>query len=318
MPALGCWSDVSKLGAAAPAVECLDAAGHERFGAGTVRRVGTAHGDRGRRRAGDPARPAGAGGRGGRRRADHAVDAAGDGRVRALGRARRGGPLPRRRRARRADRSRLHTRSCRPGFPHTYGTEPGQRWTELFAVFTGPLFDSLADLGILAAPGPRYPRPIAVDRGAADRAADAAAVAACRRAPVARAGRLAARHRGRRRPTRRGPTSASRSPPPWSRLADDLTGSSTCTTVAADIGLTYDTFRRRFAAQVGQTPAAFRMARRRADRRHAAAAHRHDAPRDRAHAGLRRRVPPLPAVPRAVRRSAARLPPDLTRLTTRA
>ena len=53
----------------------------------------------------------------------------------------------------------LHTRWCRPGFPHTYGTDPGRRWTELFAVFTGPLFESLAELGILADPGPRYPRP---------------------------------------------------------------------------------------------------------------------------------------------------------------
>ena len=46
-----------------------------------------------------------------------------------------------------------------PGFPHWYGTRPGHGWTELFAVFTGPLFDSLADLGLLAA-GPRYPQPI--------------------------------------------------------------------------------------------------------------------------------------------------------------
>ena len=33
-----------------------------------------------------------------------------------------------------------------PGFPHTYGTDAGERWTELFVVFTGPLFDSLAHL----------------------------------------------------------------------------------------------------------------------------------------------------------------------------
>jgi transcriptional regulator GlxA family with amidase domain len=38
------------------------------------------------------------------------------------------------------------------------------------------------------------------------------------------------------------------------RLADDLTASTDLTAIAADAGLTYDTFRRRFAKQVGQTP----------------------------------------------------------------
>ena len=47
-----------------------------------------------------------------------------------------------------------------PGFPHWYGTDPGHRWTELFAVFTGPLFDSMAAVGVLAGAGPRYPRPL--------------------------------------------------------------------------------------------------------------------------------------------------------------
>ncbi len=42
------------------------------------------------------------------------------------------------------------------------------------------------------------------------------------------------------------------------RLADDLTASTDLAAVAAESGLSYDTFRRRFAAQVGQTPAAFR------------------------------------------------------------
>lgn len=46
------------------------------------------------------------------------------------------------------------------------------------------------------------------------------------------------------------------------RLADDLTASTALTTIAAESGLSYDTFRRRFTAQVGQTPAAFRNVRR--------------------------------------------------------
>ncbi|MER5688950.1 AraC family ligand binding domain-containing protein [Streptomyces sp. NPDC002205] len=47
-----------------------------------------------------------------------------------------------------------------PGIPHWYGTDPGRRWTELFVVFTGPLFDSVAELSGLTVAGPRYPRPV--------------------------------------------------------------------------------------------------------------------------------------------------------------
>jgi hypothetical protein len=39
-----------------------------------------------------------------------------------------------------------------PRFPHTYHTDPGERWTELFVVFTGPLFDSLVHLTGAALP----------------------------------------------------------------------------------------------------------------------------------------------------------------------
>ncbi|HEU5484955.1 MAG TPA: AraC family ligand binding domain-containing protein, partial [Microlunatus sp.] len=45
----------------------------------------------------------------------------------------------------------------RPGQPHWYGTEPGRRWSEIFAVFVGPLFDTLAEAGVLPASGPRKP-----------------------------------------------------------------------------------------------------------------------------------------------------------------
>ena len=46
------------------------------------------------------------------------------------------------------------------------------------------------------------------------------------------------------------------------RLSDDLTGDGRLQTVAAESGLSYDTFRRHFTAQVGQSPSAFRTARR--------------------------------------------------------
>ena len=148
-----------------------------------------------------------------------------------------------------------------PGFPHTYGTEPGRRWTELFAVFTGPLFDSLADLGILAAPGPRYPRP----------APSIQALRSVLRSPPA--SQRAAEHQLLAMADWLLDTEDPVTEPPGldlspeiaaavERLADDQTAALDLHEVAADTGLTYDTFRRRFTAQVGQSPAAFRMARR--------------------------------------------------------
>lgn len=44
-----------------------------------------------------------------------------------------------------------------PNQPHWYGTAPGQHWTELFAVFAGPLFDTLATVGVLPDTGPQKP-----------------------------------------------------------------------------------------------------------------------------------------------------------------
>ncbi len=148
-----------------------------------------------------------------------------------------------------------------PGFPHWYGTEPGQRWTELFAVFTGPVFDSLAGLSTFAVPGPRYPQPIP----------SIGALRTVLRTPPPSP--RAAEHQLLALADWLLDTedASALSPGPdlsleilnaSGRLADDLTGSVDLQTIAAESGLTYDTFRRRFSAQVGQTPSAFRMTRR--------------------------------------------------------
>ena len=150
-----------------------------------------------------------------------------------------------------------------PGFPHTYGTDPGHRWTELFAVFTGPVFDSLATLGVLAAGRPPLPAtgsvrsrrcaPCCGPRRASARAAEHQLLA------------LAdwlldtedARHRaGRPRPQLRGRR------PPWPAGRRPHRAASTCRPSPPSRASTYDTFRRRFTAQVGQTPSAFRTTRR--------------------------------------------------------
>ena len=148
-----------------------------------------------------------------------------------------------------------------PGFPHWYGTDPGQRWTELFAVFSGPLFDSLAALGVLSGAGPRYPRPIP----------SIGALRTVLRTPPPSL--RAAEHQllgladwlldtEDAAQTSPGPDLSPEVTHALGLLGDDLTGSVDLQDVAAGAGLTYDTFRRRFTAQVGQAPSAFRTARR--------------------------------------------------------
>ncbi|WP_406055847.1 AraC family transcriptional regulator [Kribbella sp. NBC_00889] len=142
-----------------------------------------------------------------------------------------------------------------PGFPHTYGTDAGERWTELFVVFTGPLFDSLAHL---AGAGPRYPVP----------PPSIEALRTVLRSPPRT--RRVAEHQLLALAAWLIDTDDTADSPELSmeivdamgRLADDLTASTDLATVAAESGLSYDTFRRRFAEQVGQTPAAYRSVRR--------------------------------------------------------
>ncbi|MET9478186.1 MULTISPECIES: AraC family transcriptional regulator [unclassified Streptomyces] len=150
-----------------------------------------------------------------------------------------------------------------PGVPHWYGTDPGRRWTELFVVFTGPLFDSVAELSGLTVAGPRYPRPVP----------SIEALRSVLRTPPR--SQHAAEHQlfalvdwlhdaadfdGARAGS--GPDLSPEVAHGVSRLSDDLTGSVDLQSLAAESGLTYDTFRRRFTAEVGQTPSAFRSVRR--------------------------------------------------------
>jgi AraC-like DNA-binding protein len=144
-----------------------------------------------------------------------------------------------------------------PGVAHTYGTDPGVGWTELFVVFTGPLFDGLAAQGVLAGAGPRYPRPVPPIE----------ALRSVLRTPPR--SQRAAEHQLLALADWLldidGPAESGLSAEvadAVSRLSDDLTGQLDLSTVAAGSGLTYDTFRRRFTAQVGQSPAAYRNARR--------------------------------------------------------
>lgn len=139
-----------------------------------------------------------------------------------------------------------------PGFPHTYGTDPGQRWTELFVVFEGPVFDVLPQL---RTPGPRYPAPppsvealrTVLRKPRTERAAEH---------------QLLALADWLLDTEETGPGRSPEITEAMGRLADDLAAEVPLTTVAADAGLSYDAFRRRFVAEAGQSPGAFRTVRR--------------------------------------------------------
>jgi AraC-like DNA-binding protein/quercetin dioxygenase-like cupin family protein len=148
-----------------------------------------------------------------------------------------------------------------PGFAHWYGTDPGDRWTELFVVFTGALFDSLAEMNVLAQAGPRYPRPVpSIEALRTVLRTPTPSLRAAEHQLLAMADWLLdAEDVGAATPGRDLSTEIAGA---VGRLADDLTGSVDLQSVAAESGLTYDTFRRRFTAQVGQTPSAFRTAHR--------------------------------------------------------
>ncbi|MFI7272388.1 AraC family transcriptional regulator [Streptomyces sp. NPDC049879] len=144
-----------------------------------------------------------------------------------------------------------------PGVPHTYGTPPGGRWTELFAIVTGPLADMLAAVGVLNGNGPRSPRtPLPAPALRAVLGAAQPSTAAAEHQLLALADLLI-------------DTNAPASPSPGDPIAAaealltaDLHTRVNLREVAAAVGMPYDTFRRRFTAEVGQAPLAYRTAHR--------------------------------------------------------
>jgi AraC-like DNA-binding protein len=155
-----------------------------------------------------------------------------------------------------------------PDVPHTYGPPSGGRWDEFYVVFDGGVFDAWRSAGLLATAGPqRRLLPVehwrqrleAAAGGPADVGPTAALAAACRVqqflvdalvAPAdasgderrwldhARAALDAAAHADRR------------------HLAGDPVR-----TVAGHAGVSYESFRKRFAAGVGVSPGRYLSAR---------------------------------------------------------
>jgi len=142
-----------------------------------------------------------------------------------------------------------------PRVRHWYGTEGGAPWTETFVVFGGPLFDLVIPRsdGGTGDDGPRRPTPPPSRH----------ALRAIVHAPQPRAGDA----------ERRllaladwlvdvvGPTGGGPSPPVAEtarRLAAEPATALDLRQVAADAGLSYTTFRRRFTAEIGESPGAYR------------------------------------------------------------
>jgi len=144
-----------------------------------------------------------------------------------------------------------------PGVAHWYGTRGTQSWSELFVVFNGPVFDLLATRGVLegTGAGPRAPSPVpsaATLRGIVR--ASVHTTAAAEHQVMAVADWLLDASRADDESSASALDEAAR------RLAGDTTASLSLSLLAESLGLPYDTFRHRFAAEFGQSPAAYRNA----------------------------------------------------------
>lgn len=138
---------------------------------------------------------------------------------------------------------------------HWYGTPHGAPWTETFVVFKGPLFELLlTSAGVDTTDGPRrpHPAPSVHTLGAIVRASESTAAEAEHRL-LALADWLidAIGEATRGRPSTAIEQAAR-------RLAADTSAALDMRAVAASLGLSYTTFRRRFVAEVGESPGAYR------------------------------------------------------------
>ena len=164
-----------------------------------------------------------------------------------------------------------------PDLPHTYGPRHGTTWDEFYVVFHGPAFDGWRQMGVLSPSRPVVTlspmdtwterlRGLALPPG--ENGEGARAREAARAGQVCRLLCLL---------TEIG-MAASAAPAPagenlWlaracGLLAGDVESARPLSELVRPLGLPYETFRKKFTAQAGQSPARFR-----AERRMATAAH---------------------------------------------
>jgi AraC-like DNA-binding protein len=150
-----------------------------------------------------------------------------------------------------------------PGHPHWYGADAGG-WDEHFVVFDGPVFDLAGRTGALPVDRPLV-HGLPVRRWAArfaafDRARPADRAAQDTEAVDLLTALLAARDAGEL--ARRSPVSAGWLERSVELLEGDLTEHVDLPSVAAEVGLSYESWRRRFRAATGTSPYAHRAGRR--------------------------------------------------------
>jgi len=143
-----------------------------------------------------------------------------------------------------------------PDIPHAYGPEPGGRWDEYYLVFDGPVFDLWRSQGLLSPDRPVL-RPkntqgakAAMGGMVADALAhggDGSLGLVCRLQQFLAAAVRGADPRGN-------------VPPAWVTRAMQVLGSPTATPrdAARAAGLSYESFRKKFRAATGLSPAAWR------------------------------------------------------------
>ncbi|MDQ3576203.1 MAG: AraC family transcriptional regulator [Actinomycetota bacterium] len=158
-----------------------------------------------------------------------------------------------------------------PGHPRWYGVVGRSTWNELFLVFEGPVFDLCASLGLVDPAQPvRRVEPVQHWFGRLD-------TFRTRRPPTTAAGAdeeacevvqllidLAARGAT---PGVAGPTHPYARSTSWleeskARLGGDLAEPVDLSAVATAVGMPYETWRKRFTALTGQSPARYRLLRR--------------------------------------------------------
>lgn len=151
-----------------------------------------------------------------------------------------------------------------PGRPHWYGPVGGGRWDEVHLVFEGPVFDLAHRQGLLGEVPVHRPGPVDWWLGRLDGFRT-------RRPPVTAAGadeeacevlRLLAELAGHR-----SGAAPPAGPGGWlarsqALLAADLAEPVLLDAVAAAVGLTYESWRKRFRAETGMSPARYRAQRR--------------------------------------------------------
>jgi AraC-like DNA-binding protein len=146
-----------------------------------------------------------------------------------------------------------------PGLRHSYGPARGERWDEFYVVFDGPVFEFLERVGMLQrerAVVSVHPHELLfrelVDLTTSPRPSD---------------------ERGRVREVcafmrlLTGALVSGRPPSTWvdrakALLASDLGGQLDLETVASELGMSYESFRKRFRAAAGSTPTEYRNSRR--------------------------------------------------------